>query len=911
MTLHRDDKEFIFLHVRIPRIVALMVFCLLVPVLVHAQGKGKVAVLPFRVYAPKPLDHLRNGLQEMLTARLAKKGLNMVSPDEINRHPSVYLPVLEKKDILVMGKDLGAEWVITGSLTQIGTKISLDLKVFDLTGKKPPFSLFIVEDDPDKLSEATQKASASIYNQVAGILQIDSIQVKGNKRIESAAILAMVESKKGDALDPEQLNKDLRAIYKLGFFTDVSIETEEGAKGTVVTFSVREKPSIAQIVFKGNKEEKDKKLKEEVGIKEYSILNRGEIQQSLNRLKEYYHQKGYYNVEIEERIEELPQNEVSLIYDIKEGGKIYIKKIEFVGNEKFDDDDLKDIMENSEKGLLSWVTKSGLLDKKKLEFDVQKITSFYHNQGYMKARVGEPKIVYEKNVGLIITIEIEEGPQYKVNEVKVEGDLIRPMDELLKHVKIKEEEFFNREVVRKDTMALSTAYADDGYAYATIAPLVNANDEEHLVDITYRISKGKRVRFERINIIGNTITRDKVIRRELRVIEGEYFSGSALRKSTQNLYRLGYFENVEVQTKKGSQDDLMVLDLHVKEQPTGSFSFGAGYSQFENMIGNFSISQNNLFGRGQKLSGSATIGSRTQNIDVNFTEPWLFDKPISGGITFYSWERQYDEYTRDSLGGAVRIGFPLTSLHLDEYTRGWVRYAYDDAKILDVGENAAQSIKDMEGRNLTSSIGIGIERDSKDRPFVTTRGSLNALSMETAGGVLGGTVEFNKYLAKSLWYFPLFWDTVFMAQGRAGYLQETGDEPIPVYQKFRIGGINTVRGFEAYSISPRDPATADPAIGYPGDPIGGNQMLIFNFEYRFPFIKEQGIIGLVFFDAGNVFTDDPTALTVSGLRMGAGGGIRWFSPVGPIRVEYGINLDPHPEFNEKRSQYYFTMGGEF
>jgi outer membrane protein insertion porin family len=902
MTLHQDDKEVVFLHVRIPRIVAVMVFCLLVPVLVHAQGKGKVAVLPFRVYAPKPLDHLRKGLQEMLTARLAKKGLNMVSPDEINRHPSAFLPVLENKDILVIGKDLGAEWVIMGSLTQIGTKISLDLKVFDLTGKKPPFSLFIVEDDLDKLSEATQRASASIYNRVAGILQIDSIRVKGNKRIESEAILAMVESKKGDALDPEQLNKDLRAIYKLGFFTDVSIETEEGAKGTVVTFSVREKPSIAQIVFEGNKEEKDKKLKEEVGIKEYSILNRGEIQQSINRLKEYYHQQGYYNVEIKERIEELPQNEVSLIYDIKEGGKIYIKKIEFVGNEKFDDDDLRDIMETSKKGLLSWVTKSGLLDKKKLEFDVQKISSFYHNQGYMKAKVGEPKIVYKKDVGLIITIEIVEGPQYKVNEVKIEGDLIRPTDELLKHVKIKEEEFFNREVVRKDTLALSTAYADDGYAYASISPLVNPDDEKHLVDITYRISKGKRVRFERINITGNTITRDKVIRRELRVIEGEYFSGSALGRSQQNLYRLGYFENVEVQTKKGSQDDLMVLDINVKEQPTGSFSLGAGYSQFESMIGNFNISQNNLFGRGQKLVGSATIGSRTQNIDVSFTEPWLFDRPISGGITFYSWDREYDEYTRDSLGASLRIGFPLTSLHLDEYTRGWVRYGYDDADIVDVAENAAQSIKDMIGRNVTSSIGIGITRDSKDRPFVTTRGSVNSLSMETAGGILGGTIEFNKYLATSLWYFPLFWDTVFVLQGRAGYIQEKGDEPIPVYQKFRIGGINTVRGFEAYSISPRDPDTLEP--------IGGEEMLIFNVEYRFPFIKEQGILGVVFFDAGNVFTDDPTALTVSGLRMGVGGGIRWFSPVGPLRVEYGVNLDPDPELNEKKSQWYFTVGGQ-
>ena len=909
MGLNEYHMKLLFLHMRIPRIAPLMIFCLLLPVWVHAQEKGKVAVLPFRIYAPKPLDHLRKGLQEMLTARLAKKGLNMVSPDVIDRHPSAFLPVMEEKDILAIGKDMGADWVVAGSLTQIGTKISMDLKVFDITGEKPPFSLFMVEDDLDKLSDAAQRASTSIYNQVAGILQIDSIQVKGNKRIESAAILAMVESKKGDGLDPEQLNKDLRAIYKLGFFTDVSAETEDGAKGKVVIFTVREKPSIARIVFEGNEEEKDKKLKEEVGIKEYSILNRGEIIQSINRLREYYHQKGYYNVEIKERIEELPQNEVALIYEIKEGGKIYIRRIEFVGNSKFDDDDLKDIMETSEKGFLSFVTKSGLLDKKKLEFDSQKITSFYQNQGYMKAKVGEPKISFEKDVGIIITIEIVEGPQYRVNEVKIEGDLIRPTDELLKSINIKEEEFFSREVVRRDTAALRTAYADDGYAYAAVSPLVNANDEDHVVDITYRISKGSRVRFERINITGNTVTRDKVIRRELAVIEGEYFSGKALQKSTRNLYRLGFFEDVEVQTKKGSQDDLMVLDLKVKEQPTGSFSFGVGYSQFESAIGNFSVSENNLFGRGQKLVGSAMIGGRTQNIDIRFTEPWLFDKPLSGTFTVYNWEREYDEYTVDSLGAGFRFGFPLLSIGLDEYTRGSVGYSYDSADISDIAETASAEIKEMAGKNVTSSFSLGISRDSTDRPFLTTEGSINSLNFESAGGILGGDVGFNKVVARSAWYFPLFWKTVFLVQGRGGYIDEKSGEKLPVYHKFRIGGINSVRGFEAFSISPRDPATVDLATGYPGDPIGGNQMLIFNTEYRFPLLKEQGIFGLVFFDAGNVFTDDPDAITVSGLRTGAGGGIRWYSPVGPLRVEYGVNLQPEPW--ESASEVYFTVGGQF
>ncbi|UCF57088.1 MAG: outer membrane protein assembly factor BamA, partial [Deltaproteobacteria bacterium] len=847
MGLNQGYKELAFLRVRISRIVTLMAFCLLVPAMVQAEKKGTVAVLPFRIHALKPMDHLKQGLQEMLTVHMAKKGLPMINPDVVNQHPMAFLPVLEERDIFTLGKDLGADWVITGSLTQIGRKISLDLKVFDITGEKPPFSMFMVEDDIDKLADVANRASKGIYNQITGIVQIDSVQVKGNKRIESEAILAIIESKRGDGLDPDQLNKDLRAIYKMGFFTDVRIETEDGPRGKIVTFVITEKPSITKIVFEGNEEVKDDELKEEAGIGLYSILNRNEIRQSISRLKEYYRQKGYYNVEIKERIEELPNNEISLIYEINEAEKVYIRKIEFVGNSKFDDDDLKDIMETSEKGFFSWFTKSGLLDDKKLEFDLHKITSFYHNQGYIKAKIGEPKISYKKDEGLAITIEIIEGPQYGVNEVKIDGDLVRTIDELLKNVNIKKEEFFNREVVRKDILALTELYADEGYAYAEVSPVIKADDENHLVDITYYISKEKRVRFERINISGNTVTRDKVIRRELKVIEGEYFSGEALRKSTRNLNRLGFFEDMEIQTKKGSQDDLMVLNVNVKERPTGSFSFGGGYSTFENAIATFQISQNNLFGRGQKLAGAAYIGSRTQNFDVRFTEPWLYDKPISGTINLINWEREYDEFIRDSVGGSLGFGFPLELLGLDEFTRGSVEYTYDDADIYDVEETAAIEIKEMEGKNVTSSVSLGIRRDSKDKPFLTTRGSVNSFTFETSGGILGGDVGFNKYVFKTAWFFPLPWSTVLMAQGRWGLINQKADEKLPVYQKFRIGGINTVRGFDDFDISPRDPET--------GDRIGGEKMMVYNLEYRFPLLKEQGLMGLVFFDAGNVFTD--------------------------------------------------------
>ena len=902
--MHNLTKMFGFQRrvLRIYMIFSIIFICHLIPFKVHAEKGGKLAVLPFKVHALKPLDHLKKGLQEMFITRMVKKGIQVIDPDVINKEPMVFLPALELEDLYKLGKKWGSDWIISGSLTQIGRKISLDLKLLDVTALRPPFSVFIVEDDVDNLVDATERATTSLYNQIAGVIQIDSIKVVGNRRIESDAIISVIESRKGEQFNPDRIDGDLRAVYKMGFFKEVDIETADGPGGKVIMIKVTEKPSIGKIIFKGNDEIKDKELREECGIKPYSILNPNEIKQSMNRLKEFYRQKGYYTIEIEDKIEELPQNEVSLTYNINEGEKVYIAKIRFVGNTKFDEGDLKGLMETSEKGFFSWFTKSGLLDKKKLEFDLHKINSFYHNQGYIKAKTGEPEITYEKDKGLIISIQIDEGPQYKTNNVQIVGvqadDLIANPDELLKKTNIKKEKFFNREVVRKDTFVLREFYSDEGYAYADVSPMVKEDDTNHLVDITYTISRGEKVRFERINITGNTATRDKVIRRELKVIEKDYFSGKDLKKSTENLHRLGFFEDVEVKTKKGSEENLMVLDVNVKERPTGSFSIGAGYSSFDKAIGMFQVVQNNLFGYGQKLRAAASVGSRTTMYDISFTEPWLMDRPLSLEVDLYKWRREYYEFTKDSLGGALGFAFPIGID--EEFTRGSIRYGYDDAEITDVYEFASAALRNSVGKNVTSSITLGLKRDSKDRPWNTSEGSVNSLSYEYAGDPLGGDVFFNKYLARSAWYFPLPWKTVFMVQGNWGYVEQRTGGKLPMYQKFYLGGMNSVRGFDFATISPKDPLT--------GDRIGGEKMMFYNFEYRFPLLKEQGIVGLVFFDAGNVFTKDES-YSFSGIRKSVGPGIRWYSPVGPLRLEYGFNVDPLT--GEKSGAWEFSVGGLF
>jgi outer membrane protein insertion porin family len=311
----------------------------------------------------------------------------------------------------------------------------------------------------------------------------------------------------------------------------------------------------------------------------------------------------------------------------------------------------------------------------------------------------------------------------------------------------------------------------------------------------------------------------------------------------------------------------------------------------------FKIAQNNLFGLGQKLEATAYLGGKTTEYDITFIEPWFLDKPINMEVTAYKFERDYTEYTKDSWGGGLSYSFLLG---LDDFTRWSIGYHFDDSDISNVRDGAAYAIREMKGRNITSSVTLGLRRNSKDRPFNTTEGSLNSISYEIAGDPLGGDVAFNKYLATSAWYFPLAWNTVFMAQGRWGYVEQRPEGKLPVYQKFRLGGINTIRGFDDYSITPRDPAT--------GDPIGADKFQVYNFEYRFPLLKEQGISGILFFDVGNALTEDES-FSFSNLKKSVGPGIRWYSPIGPLRLEYGKVISPKGD--EASGNYHFSVGGLF
>ncbi len=595
---------------------------------------------------------------------------------------------------------------------------------------------------------------------------------------------------------------------------------------------------------------------------------------------------------MEYRVEQLKNNQADLEFIIDEGSKIHIKTITFQGNNAYPDKRLKKLMKTSEKGFFSWITSSGVLNPEDLNQDAARITGFYHNNGYIQARVSDPQVRYEDE-WIYVTIKIDEGPQFKVGQVDIAGDAIQPENELMAAVEINDKEIYSRETVRKDVLALTDIYADEGYAYAEVTPLIRQHPDDRTVDITYQIDKGKPVYFEKIIISGNVKTRDKVIRRQLKVIEKERYSGRRLKRSIRDLQRLDYFEDVNVNTVRGSDDDQMILKIDVSEKPTGTFSFGGGYSSVENIFAMASVTQRNLFGRGQTVQLKAELGGATSRYTFSFTEPWLFDIPLSAGFDLYNWDRDYDTYDKDSTGGAVRFGYPVA-----DYTRVYLAYSYELADINNITEDASDLVKDLAGENITSAVAATLRYDSRDRMFNPTEGGNHSISIEYAG--LGGDIGYTKYTGEAGQYFPLFWGTVGFIHGRAGYVEENSSGKLPDYERFYLGGMNSLRGFDWRDVSSYDEN---------GDEIGGNKFVQMNLEYLIPLVKEAGVVGVLFFDAGNVYNDDED-LDLGLTRESAGFGFRWYSPMGPIRIENGYILDPR-EGEDSGGRWEFTMGSAF
>ncbi|MFN3534262.1 MAG: outer membrane protein assembly factor BamA, partial [Desulfatiglandales bacterium] len=692
-----------------------LVIILLEQIPVPAEER-RVALLPWEFLGPSELSSKRDQLQGEVQKRLEGFGVTVLGPERLT--PLGFGSKADAELILRLQREFGVNTIVEGSLTSVGQSFSLDGRIIR-PGLEKPFHFRVLPSE--ELGDLAKKVSNEILELVEGVKKVVSIEVIGNQRIEKDAILAVIKTKKGERLDGAVLDEDIRAIYKMGYFEDVTVEAQDTLEGIALNIKVVEKPSIGKIVFKGNKKISEEDLLKEFGIKQHSIYDEKKLKDGINRLKELYKKKGYYKAEFDYTISTLPNNQLELKVNIKEGEKIYITNIEFIGNKVFSSGKLKKVMETSEKGFFSWLTDSGILDKKKLDYDVQKVAAFYHNHGYINARVGEPKVEYTEK-GIKITMEIFEGEKYTVRSVELKGDIVVDEALLRKRLQMKKGDVFNREKLRSDVMTLMEVTVDEGYANAEVVPDISQDDRTHEVEISYRINKGEKVRIHRIEVSGNTNTRDKVIRREMQIQEGEFYSGSRLKESIERLNRLGFFEEVESQIEKLPEPDQVDLKIKIKEGHTGSLSFGGGYSSEVRGFIMTKISQQNFLGLGQTLTLSGRVGGRGTEFDLSFLEPWLFDRPVSFSTNAYRSTTEYDDFDRRSLGFGVGLGFPLRGL--DRFTRGSIRYGLDSSDIFNLHPNASLAIRDMEGKNLTSSLSFGIGRDTRNRAWNPSKGSI-------------------------------------------------------------------------------------------------------------------------------------------------------------------------------------------
>jgi len=858
----------------------------------YAQQPTSVVIMPFEIHAQGDLSYLQKQIPQAIKTQLEQEGANVLILDTMA--VSSWKKIAESAaEIRNLAAQTGADYVVWGSLTLLGQNFSMDAKLLASEDGEEPHAYSVegegVENLPGSVNKLVQELGLKLFKRQ----KIVQVLIRGNNRIEEDAIRRVLKIKAGDLYNLKNITDELKTVYKMGYFDDIRIEAQNVAGGKTITFSITEKPTVRNILIKGNTWVfDDDEIKEVLTIRKGSILNTNTIQSDMRRIEELYKEKNFHNVKVSFNVYARKDLQADIEYDINEGKKLQIKKITFVGNSAFSAGKLKGLIGTSEKGLLSWLTSSGDLNQENLSQDAARLTAFYQNNGYVQARIGEPEVEFEED-GIVITIRIDEGAQFKVGEVTMAGDLIIPQEQLLEKLKITEEEYYNRDALRLDVITLTDIYADEGYANVDISPRIDQDTENLVVNIIFDVDKGKQVYFEEITISGNTKTRDKVIRRQLQVYEQELYGGRRLKRSVRNLYRLDFFEDIKVNTIKGSADDKTRLRIDVIEKNTGAFSFGAGYGNVENLFLTASVAERNLFGRSQTLSLKGQVGTKTTRYTLSFTEPWLFDIPLSAGADIYNWNYSFSDYDKDSIGAKLRLGYPLF-----DYTRGYLTYNYDIANIKNVSDDAANSIKNDEGENIKSSISARIRYDSKDQLFHPTKGSAHDANIEFAG--LGGTVGFTKYIAETSWYYPLVWELIGVLHAKAGYVRPLPGKTLPDYEKFYMMGIDALRGFDRGDLSPRDENGAE---------IGGNKFVQFNVETRFPLVKEAGVYGVVFFDTGNIKKEGED-LKLDDLRESAGVGIRWLSPMGPIRLEYGWILDPQPT-DQGSGNWEFSMATSF
>ncbi len=849
---------------------------------VNSGDTVTILVLPFEVNADAKLNYLQSTLPRMIGERLSNAGFSVVDPQktlELLKSGNVkFLDLAKAKELAGKAQ---AQYALYGSLNAIGESLSIDARLVAAAGDKDTKAIYVTGKGKSNVIPSVDELAKKIHSQVYQTEIVADIEVKGLKTLDKDVVIMRMKTKKGEPYDPITLNEEVKRLFDLGYFDDVRISVEDLPEGKKVVVDLVEKPRIKTIdVVGGGGIDKDDVLAV-MSTKPGGVLNPKILSEDLAKIRELYRKDGYYLAKINYELEGEETGQARLNIVVEQAKKLYIESIVLEGNNAFSDSDLESEMALQERSIISWLTGTGVLQEELLDRDAAAIEEYYANHGFVDAKVAQPKVEYLED-GIKITFTIVEGKRYKAGTVDFAGDLLAPTEEMLKVAKAdemseKDEGWFDRSVLRDDSNNLANFYKDFGFAYATTDVGLQRDDQADVINITYKMNKGQKVYIRRVTVEGNTKTRDNVIRRDVAVSDGDLFSGTALEVSTAKLKRLDIFESADIETVPTEDPALVDLKVKVKEKATGQLSGGVGYSSYAGAYIGVKLEEKNLFGKGYDVKLTGSFSAIDTNYIASFTDPRFLDSQMGLGTDLYYTYYSYNDFDKDTIGGVLRMSYPLGF-----FTRLYWAYRLDWYDITDVAEDAAESIEEAKGEAWASVFSVSALRDSTNRNINPSDGSKNSLSFEYGGGPLQGDDDFFKTIVDSSWYFLLPWfnENIFHTHGQVGGVFDNGTgNDVPVFEKFYLGGMQSVRGYDTRTISPRDTRTHEL--------IGGDYEAFINLEYIFPLNSELGLVGLFFFDAGDAWDDSNDF----DLKKSVGAGIRWFSPMGPLRLEYGYGMD--------------------
>ena len=727
---------------------------------------------------------------------------------------------------------------------------------------------------------------------------VTAVDVQGSHRIDPDTVRSYMLVSPGEVADPALLDRSLKALYATGLFADINIRKE----GDVLVVTVVENPVINRISFEGNLRVEDDTLSSETKLRPRLAYTRTRVQQDMQRVLEVYRLNGRFSTRVEPKVIQLPQNRVDLVFEIEEGPLTRIRAISFIGNKRYSDSDLRDVVQTREYAFWRILITTDTYDPDRLSFDRELLRRFYLAHGYVDFRVlsAVAELTPDREA-FVVTFTIDEGQRYRMGKVdfaiglsQVQADQLEPLITLIG------DEWYDADLVEDQIGEMTDYLGRQGFAFADVRPQIKPNREAKTVDVTFAVRESAKVFVERIDVVGNVRTLDKVIRREFELVEGDAFNSSKLRRSRRRIRNLGFFGSVKVTKAEGSAPDRTVITAEVEEQPTGEISFGVGYSTIDSVVADFGIRERNLLGRGQDLHFKFQGAARKQEFDIGFTEPYLFDRDLTGGIDLFRISSELQEessFDESRTGGALRFGFDLA-----RDLRQSVSYQLKRTEIRNVADTASRLIKEQEGKNTVSSISQTLTWDKRDSRINPTEGYFIRVSNDLAG--FGGDTRFLRTKLRGGYFVPLSEDWVMSFRGESGYVAGLGED-IEIAERFFLGG-SKFRGFARSGLGPRDSGT--------DDALGGNSYYVGTVEMSFPIglPTDVSVKAFVFSDFGSLWNIDDSGseiLDSSGVRASLGTGIAWSTGIGQVRLDFAQAFLKE-EYDDTES-FRFSFGTRF